>query len=324
MGDRSEDILNECTERLLRGESVEQCLQRYPEQAPDLEPLLRVTAAARRASSAVEPRPEFKARVRHEVQSQLCSEGRKAEPKRIPALRWIPRWAAVAACVALVFVFAAGGTVAASSGTVPGDTLYPVKTVAEQVQMKLTFSNAAKAKLQAKFAERRAREIACLAEKGRTARLGALAVRFEAHLAKIELLAAQISATDPEDGERILRLREVLNVNMARDLALIDAAESKAPWRSRAAIAVAKFRLIQEYDKAIEALEELQDQPEAQPGSPGDAQSEGTGGSGLDGQMGDGGSAGSGQQGQLTSTGLQVQARPQDAAEPGARYAGSR
>jgi uncharacterized membrane protein YgcG len=307
MADRFDDILNECTERLLRGESVEQCLQRYPEQAPELEPLLRVAVAARRASSAVEPRPEFKVRVRHEAQSRLRSEGRKAVPKRTPALQWIPRWAAVAACVAMLFVFVAGGTVAASSGSVPGDTLYPVKTATEQVQMKLTFSKAAKAKLQARFAERRAREMARLAEKGRTAQLGAVAARFEAHLAEIEQLATQISATDPEDGEKVFQLREVLHANMARDLTLLDGAEAKAPWRSRGAIAVAKFRLIQEYDKAIDALDEIQDQQEAQAGSSGDpetdAESGGTDGSGLG-----GGSAGSGQQAQLTNMGLQVQA----------------
>ena len=308
MADRFDDILSECTERVLRGESLEQCLQRYPEQALEIEPLLRVAVAAGKASSAVEPRPEFKARVRHEVQSQLRSKGRKAEPKRNSALHWIPRWAAVAACVALVFVFAAGGTVAASSGSVPGDTLYSVKTTTEQIQLRLTFSKAAKAKLQARFAERRVWEMARLAQEGRTAHLAALAVRFEAHLAKIEQLAAQIEATDPEDGERLSRLEEVLHANMAKDLALLDKAEAKAPWRSRAAIAVAKFQLVQDYDKAIDELEELQDQQEAQAGSAGDAkegaQSGATGGSGLD-----GGSAGSGQQGQLTSLGSQVQAR---------------
>jgi len=205
----------------------------------------------------------------------------------------------VAACLALLLVFAGGGTVAASSGSLPGDTLYPVKTATEQVQMKLTFSRTAKAKLQARFAERRIKEMARLAEKGRMAQLEAVAARFEAHLAKIEQLAAQISATEPEDGERISRLREVLNVNMATDLALLDAAEARAPWRARGAVAVAKFRLIQEYDKTIDALDELQNQQQAQAGSSGDAQS---GGAGR-------GSTGSEQQGQLTSMGFQVQAR---------------
>jgi uncharacterized membrane protein YgcG len=309
MANRFDDILNECTGRLLRGESVEQCLQRYPEQAPELEPLLRVAAAAGKASSAVEPRPEFKARTRHEVQSRLRSKAGKAVDSRPSPIRWIPRWVAVAACVALVFVFAAGGTVAASSGSLPGDTLYPVKTATEQVQMRLTFSKAAKAKLQAKFAERRAREMARLAEKGRTAQLGALASRFKAHLAMIEQLAARMEAADSEDGERISEIREILYANMARDLALLDAAEAKAPRRARNAIAVAKFRLIQEYDKAIDALDELQSQQQVQAGSSGEALSGETDGGSLDGGMADGGSAGSWKQGQLIGTEFQVQAR---------------
>jgi hypothetical protein len=268
MSDGFDDILNECVEHVLRGESVEQCLQRYPEQAPEIEPLLRVAAAARKTSSAVEPMPEFKARVRHEIQLHFRSKGRKAEPKSTPALHWMPRWAIAAMAFVFVVLLMGTTTVAASSETVPGDTLYSVKTTTEQIQLKLTFSKAAKAKLQARFAERRVWEMARLAEKGRMAKLAALATRFEAHLTKIEQLAAQIEATDPEDGERISELRGILYANMARDLALLDKAEAKAPWRARNAIAVAKFRLMQEYDKAIDALEEMENQQKAQAGSP--------------------------------------------------------
>jgi hypothetical protein len=133
-------------------------------------------------------------------------------------------------------------------------------------------------------------------------------------LAKIEQLAAQIRATDSEDGERISELREILYTNMARDLVMLDAAEAKAPWRARTAIAVAKFRLMQEYDKAIDALDELQNQQVVATSSSGDpeagAQLGGTGSvGGLDGGMVGGGSPGSGQQGQMTSVGLQVQGR---------------
>jgi hypothetical protein len=218
--------------------------------------------------------------------------------------------------------------VAASTSSVPGDTLYSVKTTAEQVQLKLTFSKTTKAKLQARFAERRVWELARLAERGRTAKLAALGTRFKAHLTKIEQLATEIEATDQEDGERISELREILYANMASDLALLDKAEIKAPWRARGAIIVAKFRLMQEYDKAIAALDELQHEQEVQAGSAGGAeegaQSEEIGRSGPDGETGYGGSAGSGQQGQLTSTGLQMQADSPDATELGARWAGSR
>ena len=274
MARRFPDILNDCTERLLQGDSVEQCLARYPEQAAELEPLLRVALAARKTSSAVEPRPEFKARVRREVQSQLRSKWRKPEPKRAPVLHWMPRWAMAAVALVFVVLLAGTTTVVASSETVPGDTLYSVKTTTEQVQMKLSFSKAAKAKLEARFARRRVLEMARLAQKGRTAKVAALATRFEAHLAKIEQLAAQIEATDAGDGEQISEIRQVLYANRARDLALIDRAEAKAPLRYRSAIAVAKSRLIQEYDEAIAALDDLQNR----------------------------------QQGQLTSTGFRVQA----------------
>ena len=320
MTGRFDDILNECLEQVLRGESVEECLQRHPEQAAELEPLLRVAAAARKTSSTVEPRPEFKARTRYEIQSRLHSKDRKAEAKRTSMVGWIPRWAVVTACLALVLVFAGTGTVAASTDSVPGDTLYSVKMATEQVQWKLTFSQKAKARLQARFAERRAWEMAELARKGRTGQIESLSTRFTAHLAKIEQLAAQIRASDLEDGERISELREILYTNMARDLVMLDAAEAKAPWRARTAIAVAKFRLIQEYDKAIDSLDELQNQQGVATSSSGDpeagAQLGGTGSvGGLDGGVMGGGSPGSGQQGQMPSVGFQVQAGSPDATE---------
>jgi hypothetical protein len=266
MADRFDDILNECTERLLRGESVEQCLQRYPEQGPELKPLLRVAAAAGKASSAVDPRPEFRARTRYEVQSRLRSKEWKVERKGTPALRWMPRWAMVAACLALLLVFAGGGTVAASSGSVPGDTLYAVKTTAEGIQLKLTFSDAGKARLQAKFAERRVWEMAQLARKGRTEALQALSRKFESHLDQIGQLAAQMQNADPEDREQVAELNQVLNRNMARDLAVLDKAEATAPERGRLAIAVARFRLTQRYGELITDLDELENQQEAQSG----------------------------------------------------------
>jgi len=59
-----DNILNECLERLLvKGESLEQCLQRYPGQAAELKPLLETALAAREASS-IQPRADFNGRGR--------------------------------------------------------------------------------------------------------------------------------------------------------------------------------------------------------------------------------------------------------------------
>lgn len=85
MAEEFEHILDECIDCLLRGESLGQCLQRYPEQAAQLEPLLRVALATQKASS-VEPRSEFKAQARQQLSSVLYRQKPKAQPSRIPLL----------------------------------------------------------------------------------------------------------------------------------------------------------------------------------------------------------------------------------------------
>ena len=262
MAERFENILNECIDCVLRGESVEQCLARYPEQTRELEPLLRTAVGAREATG-VEPRPEFKAQARYQIQSRLSAKGQKAEQKRMPVLGWVPRWAMVVAAILLVVVLAGSSTVAASSDSLPGDTLYPVKTATERVQLFFAFSDVAKANLQAKFAGRRVQEMARLAERGDIESLEDLAVRFREHLARIEGLSDQIMAADSENAAKIAELEEILNRNMARDDAVLQAAYTEAPLSLRPAIQQARMRLMQGYQEAIAALNEKENQ---QPG----------------------------------------------------------
>ena len=73
MGNNKEfdNILNECLESLLTGgETIEQCLAQYPEQALELRPLLETALAARKVSS-IQPRPEFKSRARYQFRAAL-------------------------------------------------------------------------------------------------------------------------------------------------------------------------------------------------------------------------------------------------------------
>src|SRR4030042_5624397 len=177
MAERFEDILSECIDRVLQGESVEQCLARYPEQAGELEPLLR-TAVAAREGSAVESRPEFKAQVRYQVHSRLSAGGRKTAQKGMPVLGWVPRWAVVVAVMFLVILLAGSSTVAASSNSLPGDSLYSVKTTTERVRVFFAFSGVAKAKLQASFAGRRVQEMARMAARGDVETRESLRKRF--------------------------------------------------------------------------------------------------------------------------------------------------
>ena len=86
-----DNIFDECLERILEGETLEQCLARYPEQADELKPLLETVLAVKTAS-AVKPRPEFKARASYGFRSALQA---KAAPQPRPFWGWVPRWATV-------------------------------------------------------------------------------------------------------------------------------------------------------------------------------------------------------------------------------------
>jgi hypothetical protein len=187
--DQFNNILNECLDRVLHGESIEQCLRTYPEQSKELEPLLR-TARLAKIAATVQPRTEFKARARREFQSAL--QDIKAKKSRRTSLfswnwQWQSGWA-IALIVILVLVLSGGGTVVASSNSMPDNTLYPVKLAAEKVKMAFTFSEIAKAELNAGFADNRVQEIIYLASSGNLQNVQVAAQRLNSNLAAMNNL----------------------------------------------------------------------------------------------------------------------------------------
>ncbi len=249
-----EHILDECIERLLQGESVEQCLQAYPEQAAELEPLLRVALAARKAS-AIEPRPEFKAQARYRIQSALHAEKKKPQPRRIPFLGWRPRWAVAVVVSLLVLFLAGGGVVAASSNSLPDETLYPVKLARERVQMALTFSEMGKAKLRMKFANKRIQEIARMVEKGKSAQeiekaAMDLAPRVTASLERVRRLV-EAERRKAEESQQLIKLRLLLEQNKDKSQTILQEIENNAPPRLAIEEFIRKSRM--GYQQALQA-----------------------------------------------------------------------
>jgi len=157
-----ENILDECLERMIKGETVEDCLAWHPEHAAELEPLLR-TALETREAIAIGPRPEFRQRAGNEFQAAV----RDMQPKGSRGFfRWQVRWMApVAIIIGLLMV--GSGTVLAAGSSLPDEPLYRVKLAAESVQMAFTPSSLGKAELYARFADRRVDEIISMAEKGK-------------------------------------------------------------------------------------------------------------------------------------------------------------
>ena len=252
MAEKIENIFNECVEAMLHGESLEQCLQRYPQHAAELEPLLRTAMAAHHASAAVEPRPEFKAQMMYRIQSELSATKEKRRAKWLPSFKHMPRWAVAALLIVLVLLMAGGGTVAAASNSAPGDTLYPVKLATENVQLALTFSDTGKANLEAKFASRRIDEMERIIDKGNPDLINATIQRFENHLSKIETLSAKIKLGDVKN---IAALKQQVTTHYAKDMAVMQRIEQKVPQRAKQAVERARLRLSAAYEKLLATLD---------------------------------------------------------------------
>lgn len=176
-----DDILNECLERVLLGESIEDCLAGFPQHAAELRPLLETSLQVKKAAS-VQPRPEF--RASSGAKFRIALNALPDKPKR-SFLAWLrqPQWAAVTAAVLLVVMGTGTGVMA--SGSMPDQPLYSVKLVMEKVQISLTPSAAAKGELYARILEKRIDEISRMASENKPDKIQLVTTRLDSFVAQI-------------------------------------------------------------------------------------------------------------------------------------------
>ncbi len=276
MGQKIEDIFNECLERLLKGESVEDCLKAFPEQASELEPLLKTSFVLTQKSAAIQATPEFKARVHSQLQEMLYVKREKAERRaRVPF--WHRRWAAAMTTV-LVIVLAGIGTVAASANALPDESFYSVKLAAEQARLTLAFSDIGKAKLHIQFAERRADEMVEVARQGKNDKIPMLTEQVAKHLDKLYIVegTAKVKETAPKalaptpvppptkmpqeaysagKARDAGELKTTLSQSRARSLDALRNALGQAPEELKPLLERAIENVAKDYDKAISIIE---------------------------------------------------------------------
>jgi hypothetical protein len=181
-----DNILDECLERMFRGETIEQCLQSYPEQAAELEPLLR-TALDIKSATAVSPDAVFRARAREEFHAAL----QDMEARKGFSFLGLRSWATTVVAVFLAVVVLGSGAVAASGNSMPGEPLYQVKLAKEQVQLTFTFSELGKAELYTRLADKRIDEIVYIASKGDSEQVEIATERLDGYLARVAVLVEE-------------------------------------------------------------------------------------------------------------------------------------
>ncbi|MFB3093321.1 MAG: DUF5667 domain-containing protein [Dehalococcoidia bacterium] len=206
-----EDVLSKCLERVAAGDDVRRCASSYPEHEEELLPLLTMAEAMQAVST---PPNTAEAKARGLVRfSQAGADRRGRKQRAFPALlRPIAKPLIVAFAAVAVTAVAAGGTTVASSNSVPGEPLYWLKTTKESISLRIIpRSNISTAKVHARLAEERGKEMRRLIEMGRIGAAEDLAVRMRRHL---NLSATSVGVMVPEHrGEmrppRIRNAREL-------------------------------------------------------------------------------------------------------------------
>ncbi|NQW24398.1 MAG: hypothetical protein HQ475_13255 [SAR202 cluster bacterium] len=189
----SPETVQECIELLRQGVSVEECLERYPDEAVALEPALRAAVSLSSGLAA-----ELPLTTRARVRSRVLGEwDRQSQPRRwnlsLPV--FVPKWAFATAILVLALALGGLGTNTAAANSVPGGVLYPVKEFREGVQLWLARSPEAKVEMYTSLVKERVAEVKKIAAQKQTDQADIEAIsdalaRMEVHLTALNIVVA--------------------------------------------------------------------------------------------------------------------------------------
>jgi hypothetical protein len=200
MAKQLEKIFNECLELINQGESIESCLQRYPEEAAELELLLITFVNVKWRASNVQPRQEFKLKARAQLFNprHIHYHAKEIKPARQLGIFNLQRMFVPALASILVFVLVGGSvsTVAASASALPSEPLYPIKLASEQVRIAFAFSDSDKAMVNVELAETRSNEIVSMVTQGKTEQITITSERMVKNLDEAERALLSIAQVE--------------------------------------------------------------------------------------------------------------------------------
>ena len=125
MNNELETVLDICLSQIEDGESdIDECLALYPEQAAELEPLLKAATRLSRGREVI-PDPAYKARTRAKLSIYMQQNPQR---KRVSPIFW----RVAIGVMTMLIAFLATGTSFAQSA-LPGDQLYTWKLTSENV-----------------------------------------------------------------------------------------------------------------------------------------------------------------------------------------------
>jgi hypothetical protein len=255
-------ILDQCLHEMSTGgETIERCLQRYPQYAQQLAPLIQ---AADRIQKTRHPRLSVSASKAIEQRllkraAELRRSRAKPSPWPLPfSLRPLATVAATLIVVLALVLAGGGGIVYASTDSLPGSPLYGVKRATEQVQLSLTPAGTSRAELHIKFAQRRLEEVQALAEiRGQ--------VDEEALAALAEATDLALEETEKAPAQDKSALLDKLVSLTERQQTVLERVLAEAPDAAQKGLNRALEASLRGHERAREALEKEKPGPDVKP-----------------------------------------------------------
>lgn len=193
-------ILDLCIDHLANGKTVQECLDMYPEKKEELLPLLEIAYLASKTVASIPIAQTAKVRSLKKTQSNFQKyQVKKKWNSWLNFMPEIPKPIAIIIITAFFTTTAVLGTNVASASSIPGDSLYWVKTAREDISLITLKSDLGKAKTHIKLAKVRGNEMSELVSIGKLEKAEQTRIRMNNHLNKSAVLIHVITPTNLVD-----------------------------------------------------------------------------------------------------------------------------
>ncbi|MFZ1400317.1 MAG: DUF5667 domain-containing protein [Candidatus Promineifilaceae bacterium] len=165
MNDVSESVLQESLDLLEQGLPIEQILARYPDHVAALRPFLQTALQL----ATVAPQPSLAAKQRSQKAFLAHAESLKVTPVQPSAWYRLRQILLPLVSLAAVVILFGATAVSVSGSAIPGDTLYTVKRLVEDVRLNGADDPETAVALVESYRQERIREVQTLLRTGRAA-----------------------------------------------------------------------------------------------------------------------------------------------------------
>ncbi len=232
-------IVGESLEAILAGQaSMGEVLRQHPHLAATLQPEIEAALWVMAREQQVAVRPGFISASRKRIVDQVRQESQNRGARRSFLGILFPRslsnfqWVVVALFLIVCFS-GVGGILSISQRALPGDPLYSVKRLSEDVAVGLALSDVGKIDLQAEFIERRIEEVEALIEVGNYQQAAEALSEFEQEVNQAVVLLQESNDSQPGKKQALASQMQSDLTNFAQRL---DVLKLNAPDNFRASL----------------------------------------------------------------------------------------